>query len=430
MLKAIKNFLTPPPVKSRAEIFDYLVWLGIRSGQVTYPFNILNILKAYSDQNISALISYIAYSVASAYSIWLLYKYRVKYYTLATYLTVLGGLISMALTVASEPLQAYSLVIWIPAISLVIHYYTYKINNRAFYLMTIVMVVVTVYVISKMPFHLSIADNVGFQFQFGFSMLTCLGWMSMYLSSRIIVQESLLKSLEQEKELAITLNRIVSHDLANSLSITLASLEFIKLKPEAFEKYLPRVEKSAHQMEEIVKSTRQLSLINTGKSNMTATRCDVQSIIREVLEQFQDRIQKKNITVNYSEMSSVDVYFDPVALRHNIIANLITNAIKFTPRGGRIEIQLKDIGDEIQLSIQDSGIGIPEEMKEDLFDMSKKTSRPGTDGESGTGFGLPIVKKILERFNATIQVESKEGNGTKFILNLPKILSQREKQPA
>ena len=102
-----------------------------------------------------------------------------------------------------------------------------------------------------------------------------------------------------------------------------------------------------------------------------------------------------------------------------VISNLITNAIKFSPRGATVVVQLEKKPDVVVISVEDHGIGIPEEIKNRIFDTLSVPKRPGTAGEQSFGLGLSISKQIVEAHNGRIWFESKVGNGTVFYVELP-----------
>ena len=104
---------------------------------------------------------------------------------------------------------------------------------------------------------------------------------------------------------------------------------------------------------------------------------------------------------------------------NSVIRNLISNAVKFTPRNGTISILAQKNGNDILFSIQDSGIGISTEMLNKLFKIDEKVSRLGTEGEASTGLGLLLCKDFLEKHNGNIWIESVVGKGSIFYFNLP-----------
>ena len=105
------------------------------------------------------------------------------------------------------------------------------------------------------------------------------------------------------------------------------------------------------------------------------------------------------------------------------VTNLLLNAIKYTPPNGRVEISARNQGDYIQLEVVDTGIGIPEEEQCKIFDEFYRAANAKKLEKDGTGLGLSIVKHIVERHGGQIGVQSKENNGTRFWLTLPKQVS-------
>lgn len=104
---------------------------------------------------------------------------------------------------------------------------------------------------------------------------------------------------------------------------------------------------------------------------------------------------------------------------NSIIQNLLSNAIKFTRPGGKVSISAVQKEREVEVCINDTGIGIPESLKDQLFRIDKQKSTEGTIGERGTGFGLIICKEMVSAHGGTIRVESSSGKGTAVCFNLP-----------
>ena len=105
---------------------------------------------------------------------------------------------------------------------------------------------------------------------------------------------------------------------------------------------------------------------------------------------------------------------------NTVFRNLISNAFKFTPKGGNIEIAFI-VGTEnnIEIAIKDSGIGMSEKIIQNLFSLSEKINRKGTDDEDSSGLGLLLVKDYLDKHNGKINVYSQEGVGSTFTISLP-----------
>jgi signal transduction histidine kinase len=143
-------------------------------------------------------------------------------------------------------------------------------------------------------------------------------------------------------------------------------------------------------------------------------------IVGNSLETVKIKVQSKSITLNSEIESSVDeVYGNPFSIEE-VITNILLNSIKYTPVGGKVEINVKENGNGVLVEITDTGIGIPQEALPKVFDEFYRAINARKIEKDGTGLGLSIVKQIIERHNGKIWAESKEGVGSKFSFTLPK----------
>ncbi len=145
-------------------------------------------------------------------------------------------------------------------------------------------------------------------------------------------------------------------------------------------------------------------------------------MINECFSLFSFQAKSKSINLRFSGFENQSAYFDG----HQIIIilrNLISNAIKFTDKGGEVTVNMGENNGMAEISVTDTGIGIPEKLLSGLFeDSAKKESRFGTDNERGTGLGLVIVKEFVNINKGEITVASKEGTGTTFTFTLPLVM--------
>ncbi|MNT77691.1 Signal-transduction histidine kinase senX3 [compost metagenome] len=113
-----------------------------------------------------------------------------------------------------------------------------------------------------------------------------------------------------------------------------------------------------------------------------------------------------------------------------VLTNIISNAIKFSPNNSEIRIELKKGDGQLEITVQDFGIGIPHHIQTRIFDLTANTSRTGTQGEKGTGYGLPLAMEYTRKMKGNIKIQSQEDRfgdmpqGTTVVLNLP--LSEEE----
>ncbi len=149
---------------------------------------------------------------------------------------------------------------------------------------------------------------------------------------------------------------------------------------------------------------------------------NVSDTIWENIEIINQRALQKGITIINEVPASERIYADEKMV-DTIFRNLLSNAVKFTGRGGRIFIKSVLLDNDIIITVEDTGIGIPENDIEKLFKIEEKVGTRGTEGESSTGLGLLLCKEFIERNGGKIWVESEIGKGTKFIFTLLKSIS-------
>jgi signal transduction histidine kinase len=233
----------------------------------------------------------------------------------------------------------------------------------------------------------------------------------------------------QNKQLSDTIhlkNRIfslIAHDLRSPVVNILYMLNLLKEK-EYKEKYDAFANSSIQYAQLVISLLENMLVWGRGqedKIKFSPEKRDLADIILTNLSIFKETADSKEISVNFTQVGSSNAFFDKDLL-DIIIRNLLSNAVKYTTRGGRISILLKDKtneGEGIMVKVCDNGIGIPETKKKYIFTSTEIESTPGTEKEKGTGLGLKLCHDLMKINNGTITVESKEGEGTCFIITLP-----------
>jgi signal transduction histidine kinase len=146
---------------------------------------------------------------------------------------------------------------------------------------------------------------------------------------------------------------------------------------------------------------------------------DLIPILEDVFALTKGTASSKNISIQKKLLQNAPVFVD-VEMIKTVLRNLIGNSIKFTPSGGNITIDLKENSNTYLVSIKDNGVGITEKDQLLLFDNASSISTPGTNNERGTGLGLKLVKKFIDKNSGEIFVKSKPGEGSQFSFTLPK----------
>jgi signal transduction histidine kinase len=242
--------------------------------------------------------------------------------------------------------------------------------------------------------------------------------------------ESQNKRIElQNKQLSETIqlkNRIfsvIAHDLRSPVVNILYMLNLLKEK-EYKEKYDTFANSSIQYAQLVISLLENMLVWGRGqedKIKFSPGRYDLTEIILTNLSIFKETADMKEIVVNFTQVGNSTGFFDK-DLFDIIIRNLLSNSVKYTPRGGRISILLKNkikTGEGIILKICDNGIGMSEEKQKNLFTSAEIESTPGTEEEKGTGLGLKLCHELILINNGNIAVESKEGEGTCFLITLP-----------
>lgn len=158
---------------------------------------------------------------------------------------------------------------------------------------------------------------------------------------------------------------------------------------------------------------------DTGHLSLNARRIDLQPLMAELAEDYEQLCRQKSLTFRFNyTRPSIEAEVDPDKLEL-IVTNLISNAYKYTQKGGSVTLELKDTDDAVEISVTDNGIGIMDHLQTTIFQPFVRTDR-GRKISSGDGIGLAFVKELVELHHGTITVESKINEGSRFTVILPK----------
>lgn len=216
---------------------------------------------------------------------------------------------------------------------------------------------------------------------------------------------------------------MVSHELRSPVSaieqILGAVLTSERLDPKE-RHLLGRAKERARGLIDLINKLLEVSRIEAGMAVQRKEPLKVEEVVRKTVELLSEQARAKGIELSLREDSPLpSVLGDPQGLE-TVFTNLISNAIKYTPRGGRVEVSLGVEGDYIKVSVSDTGIGIPKEDLPRIFDKFYRVPSAETREVVGTGLGLAIVKGIVEAHLGRIAVESEVGKGSTFTVYLPK----------
>ena len=221
----------------------------------------------------------------------------------------------------------------------------------------------------------------------------------------------------------------MSHDIRTPMN---AIIGFTRIAQEHLDdrervgSALSKIEASGRLLQNLIDDILEIARIESGKMEMNCAPFRISDGIAEIREVFEAEMAQKGIRFfTQVDVKNDDVLCDSLKL-NRICFNLLSNALKFTPSGGQVELrgdQLSDAGADgtavYELRVRDNGIGMSEEFQKHLFEMFERERTSTVSRQQGTGLGLSIVKHIVTFMGGTIQVNSKQGEGTAFLARFP-----------
>ena len=217
---------------------------------------------------------------------------------------------------------------------------------------------------------------------------------------------------------------IIAHDLRSPFNTFLGNTELLidradTMTNEQVVSMATRLNVSAMHVFQLLENLLEWSQMQQGLIPFAPDRFHLLPFIPDSMALVFDAAQKKSIELHYDIPDDLMVHADRQMLQ-SLMRNLGSNAVKFTRSGGSIFIRCRQTADHaVELSVRDTGVGIPGEMLTRLFSISENTKRMGTDGERSTGLGLLLCKEFAEKHGGTIRVESVENEGSTFSFTLP-----------
>jgi len=235
--------------------------------------------------------------------------------------------------------------------------------------------------------------------------------------------ESINKSLVELNEEKNDLISIVAHDLKSPLNQISGMLEIIKItnkdQPEEQKEYTAKIEQSTNRLKKMVTKILDVSAIEAQTLNITIEKIDIAVLLEEIANRFIDMATKKNIAIVKEFEAGVPAIAGDVGYVSEVLENLMSNAVKYSPLGKQITIKLSRKESFVRIEFIDQGQGISQKDMNKLFGKYHKLSARPTAGEDSTGLGLSIVRKYINALHGKVWCESEEGKGSDFIVELP-----------
>lgn len=253
----------------------------------------------------------------------------------------------------------------------------------------------------------------------------------------LAVKEDITERIKSEQELKlkneelVKLNAeknkffsIISHDLRGPLGGFMGLTEMLTEDSQDFtedekKEAISALTDLAHNTFKLLENLLEWAQMDRGVLTFNPEKIDLKTAITECVKIAAESARVKDIEIVSVLADEPEVFADNNML-HTVIRNLLSNAIKFTPVGGKVTVSAATAENKlIVISVKDTGIGMNDEMRNNIFRIDVKTKRPGTQGEPSTGLGLLLCKEFIERHGGKIRVESEVGKGSTFSFTLP-----------
>ncbi len=228
---------------------------------------------------------------------------------------------------------------------------------------------------------------------------------------------------ELKKEIAIknTFFSIVAHDLRSPFSTLLGMTKSMhhladKLSKEQLVAQAGRVNAAAERVFELVENLLEWSSVQMSGTESEPETIDIGELAKECIDLFHATAEEKNITL-VSNIANCQAWANRDMVV-TVIRNLVNNGLKFTASEGQVVLSAKSEGNEVQVLVRDTGVGIPDEIRERVFEIDQKTSTKGTSDELGSGLGLPLCAELIAKNNGKIWIESEPNEGCTVFFTL------------
>lgn len=216
---------------------------------------------------------------------------------------------------------------------------------------------------------------------------------------------------------------IIAHDLKNPFNALLGFSDLLmanykNMEPQEIEEQLQMLSSASHQAYNLLEDLLMWSKAQQGKITFLPQKIIINDIFDEIQSNLENVAAKKSISVKFDDYPDTALYADLNMLK-TILRNLISNAIKFSPRGSDVKVQVDTENEFARISVSDKGIGISEKNLSRLWQLSEQFTTKGTENEDGTGLGLVLCREFVEKHGGKIWAASEQGKGSDFMFTIP-----------
>ncbi|MEG4395042.1 response regulator [Microcoleus sp. BROC3] len=239
---------------------------------------------------------------------------------------------------------------------------------------------------------------------------------------RLIHEQVARQEAERANQMKDEFLAILSHELRTPLNAILGWSRLLRAKTfdlETIDKALETIERNAKSQAQLIEDILEVSRILRGKLNLNMRPIQLEYVIEMAIDSLRPLAETKSIVIEWEGSQNIGKVLGDSDRLQQIVGNLLSNAIKFTPEEGKVEVRLELVGDEAQIQIIDSGIGIAPDFLPYVFDRFRQADSSTTRSYGGLGLGLAIVRHLVEQHGGKVDAENNPGEGAKFTVSLP-----------
>jgi signal transduction histidine kinase len=257
-----------------------------------------------------------------------------------------------------------------------------------------------------------------------FVMIVTLPLILRMLTGYVTSKEGAISRLKASMDEKNRILGVVAHDLRNPIGAAMSCIEMAQRQIQSgytdrANKYFGLANDSCQRALAQIEELLTFATLREEVRKLTFETTDAEPFISSAVAAHQAPAFRKKISLQFHR-SGMEHFISINKLHFSrAVDNVLSNAIKFTPEGGRVDVSIERVDDNVRIIVTDTGIGIPEHLKERLFTEFTPSARTGTNQEQSTGLGMAITQQIVRLLDGRIWFESQEGKGTTFFLELP-----------
>ena len=233
-------------------------------------------------------------------------------------------------------------------------------------------------------------------------------------------QRQAVEQLERLNRAKSEFVSIVSHEFRTPLTGIQGFSEMMRDEPltlEEMREYAGDINKDAQRLNRMINEMLDLDRMESGRMTLHAERIDLNAVVDDVADRVRPNAPNHTLTLDLQkDMPQLSADRDRMT---QVVSNLLNNAVKYSPTGGRITITTRADGDRVRFDVRDEGLGIPPDALETIFERFSRVDSQATRDIQGTGLGLPIVRQIVQLHGGKVWAESELGRGSVFHVVLP-----------